>query len=78
MVNFRSILNNFNDKGRFNIPTTGYEDVLGKSCTSCFSHIKHLYALEEHTILKVAYALKKHFLNHSEISRTSPQHALGK
>ena len=48
MVNFKNILNNFNDKGQFNIPTTGYEDVLEKSCTPSFSHIKHLYALRKH------------------------------
>ena len=76
--NFKNTFNNFNNKERFNIPITGYEDILGKSCTPCFSHIKHLYALEEHKILKVAYALKKHFLNPNGISRTSPQHAIGK
>ena len=78
MVNFKNILNIFNDKGRFNIPTTAYEDVLEKSCTPYFPHIKHLHALEEHNTLKVAYALKKHSLNPSGISRTSPQHAFGK
>ena len=46
--------------------------------TPYFFHIKHLHALEEHNTLKVAYALKKHSLNSSGISRTSPQHAFGK
>ena len=69
--------NNFNSRERFNIPTTSFEDVIGQCCIPSFTHIKHLYALEEHKTLKVAYALKKQSLNTNGISRTSPHHALG-
>ena len=76
--NFKNIFNNFINKGRFNIPTHANEDILGKTCSPCFSHLKHVYAIEEHKPLKIAHALKKVSLNPSGIARTSPQHAFGK
>lgn len=76
--NFKSIFNSFINKDRMHLPTNGYEDMLGEMCTAFFSHIKRLYAMEEHKTLKVAFSLKKASLNPSSIARTSPQHALSK
>jgi len=76
--NIKNIYNNFVNKHRFNVPTTGFEEVLGKTCNPMFSHIKQLYALEEGKTLKIAHALKKVSLNPSSIARTCPLHALGK
>jgi len=76
--NFKNLYNNFNGRGRMHLPTAGFESFLGSSCTAQFSHIKRLYALEEHKVFKVAHGLKKVSLNPSSLSRTSPQHALGK
>jgi len=76
--NFKNIFNNFISKYRLNIPTSGFETILGESCHANFNHIKRLYAIEEHKSLKVAHALKKVSLNPSNVSRTSPQHALSK
>ena len=75
--NFKNIYNNFLNKQRFNIPTTGHEELLGNTCFPKFSHIKHLYSLEENKALKIAHVLKKDSLNPSSISRTSPKHAIG-
>jgi len=61
-----------------NLPTSGFEEILGTSCVANFAHIKRLYALEEDKTLKVAHALKKCFLIPSNIVKTSPQHALSK
>ena len=58
------------------LPTLGFETVLGKSCRANFAHIKRLYAIEEHKVLKIAHALKQISLNPSNMSRTSPLHAL--
>ena len=61
-----------------NIPTSGFETIMGKSCIAQFSHIRRLYRLEEDKVLKIAHGLKKVSLNPSSLARTSPQHALGK
>jgi len=74
--NLKNIFNNFVNKQRFNLPTSGFEDILGSACTAMFSHINKLYALEEYKTLKIAFRLKKASLNPSNIARTSPQHAL--
>ena len=76
--NFKNIFNNFIGRGRMNIPTGGFESILGKSCIAQFAHIRRLYGLEEDKVLKIAYELKKVSLNPSSLARTSPQHALGK
>ena len=76
--NFKNIFNNFISKHQFNIPTSGFENVLGDSCRANFAHIKRLYAIEEHKPLKIAHALKKASLNPSNVARTSPLHALSK
>ena len=76
--NFKNIFNNFVNKGRMHLTTTGYEDKLGETCTALFAHIKRFYAIEEDKVLKIACALKKASLNPSSIARTSPQHALSK
>ena len=60
------------------LPTSQHEEILGDTCTAKFSHIAHLYALEEHKNLKIVHNLKKVSLNPSSIARTSPQHALDK
>ena len=60
------------------LPTSSFENVLGESCRANFGHIKRLYAIEEHKALKVAHALKTVSLNPSNVSRTSPLHALSK
>ena len=57
--NFKNSCNNFVNKQRMHLPTLGHERVLGESCVAEFSHIKHLYALEEEKPIKVAHALKK-------------------
>ena len=75
--NFKNIYNNFLNKHSLSIPTSGFETTLGNSCKGHFSHIKKLYAMEEHKTLKIAHALKKVSLNPSNVARTSPQHALG-
>ena len=56
----------------------GDDGVFEEKCVAQFSHIKRLYATEEHKPLKVAYSLKKASLNPSNIARTSPHHALSK
>jgi len=56
--NFKNIFNNFLSKGRMNVPTDGFESVLGSPCFGLFNNIKQLYALEEHKTLKVAHALE--------------------
>ena len=76
--NMKNIFNNFLSKGRMHISTVGFEAVLGSPCLGLFTHIKQLYALEEHKSLKVAHALKKASLNPSNVARTSPKHALCK
>jgi len=76
--NFKNIFNNFISKFRMTIPTDGFEAILGASCHPNFAHIKRLYAIEEHKSLKIAHSLKKVSLNPSNVSRTSPQHALCK
>ena len=58
------------------LSTARHEDLLGKSCTAHYLHIKQLYALEEHLTVKVTFTLKKSSLNSTSLSRTSPQHAL--
>ena len=60
------------------IPTSGFETVFGLSCLGLFSHIKQLYALEEHKTLKVAHTLKKASLNPSNLAKTSPQYDICK
>ena len=74
----KNIFNNFLNKNRMHLPCTGHESVLGDFCVAEFSHIKRLYALEEHKTLKIAHKLKKNSLNPSSIARTSPLHALSK
>ena len=76
--NFKNIFNNFLNKNRMHIPTTGFEDIIGDRCTASFDHIKRLYAIEEDKTLQVAYSLKRVSLNPSSIARISPQHALSK
>ena len=76
--NLKNVFNAFVNKDRMNIPTTGFEHILGEKCLVSFSHIKRLYALEENKTLKIAHSLKKVSLNPSRISRTSPLHALSK
>ena len=76
--NFKNIYNNFIGRERMNVPTVGFESILGHSCIAQFSHIRRLYALEEGKVLKVGHGLKKVSLNPSSLARTSPQHALGK
>ena len=76
--NFKNIFNNFLSKSRMNIPTSGFEFLLGDSCQANFNHIKRLYAMEEYKSLKVTHSLKKVSLNPSNVARTSPQHALSK
>ena len=76
--NLKNIYNNWLNKGRMNVPTEGFEDILGDNCIAVFDHVKSLYALEEHKVLKVAFSLKKISLNPNSIARTSPQHALSK
>ena len=48
--NLKNIFNNFLSKKRMHIATSGLETVLGSLCLGLFSHIKQLYALEEHKI----------------------------
>ena len=76
--NIKNIFNAFINQSQMNVPTAGYEYILGKSCKASFAHVKQLYALEEHKTLKIAHTLKKSSLNHSSIARTSPLHALSK
>ena len=76
--NFKNIYNNFVNKRRMHVPTTGFQDILGETCVASFNHIKHLYAIEEDKTLKIAFAMKKASLNPSSIARTLPQHALSK
>ena len=57
---------------------SGYDEILGKSCTAKFEHVHRLYSLEKGKSLKIACDLKKASLNPSSLARTSPQHALGK
>ena len=76
--NFKNIFNAFINKGHMNLPTSGHENIPGENCLASFAHIKHLYALDEGKILKIAHSLRKASLNPSSIARTSPPHALGK
>ena len=46
--NLKNIYNNWLNKGRMNVPTEGFEDILGDNCIAVFDHVKSLYALEEH------------------------------
>ena len=46
--NLKNIFNAFINKSQMNVPTAGYEHILGKSCKASFAHVKQLYALEEH------------------------------
>ena len=72
-----NIFNNFLNKQKFNIPTNGHENLVGSGCFPSFSHLRHVYALEESKVLKIARVLKKSSLNPSSIARTSPHHAHG-
>ena len=74
--NFKNIFNNFLGKTSFRLPAVDFRELFGESCTPRFDHIKHLYALEECKTLKIAFTLKKVSMNPSNLSRTSPQHAL--
>ena len=67
-----NIFNNFLNKQKFNIPTNGHEN-----CFPSFSHLRHVYALEESKVLKIAHVLKKSSLNPSSIAKTSSHHARG-
>ena len=42
-----------------NIPTGGFESILGKSCIDQLAHNRRLYGLEEDKVLKIAFELKK-------------------
>ena len=46
--NSKNIFNAFINKSQINVPISGYEHILGKSCKASFAHVKQLYALEEH------------------------------
>ena len=74
----KNIFNNFLNKNRMHLPSTGYEAISGDFCVAEFSHIKRLYALEKHKTLKIAHKLKKNSLNPRSIARTSPLHAFSK
>ena len=76
--NLKNVFNAFVNKNRMNVPTNGYELILGEKFLVSFSHIKRLYALEEEKSLKIAHSLKNASLNPSNIARTSPFHALCK
>ena len=76
--NFKNIYNNFVNRKIMSWPTFQHKEILGDTCTATFSHIAHLYALEEHKNLKIANNLKKVSLNLSSIARASPRHALVK
>ena len=76
--NLKNVFNNWVNKSRMNLPTDGFEDIIGDTCIASFDHIKKLYAHEEDKALKVSFALKKISLNPNNIARTSPQHALSK
>ena len=73
----KNIFNNFLKKNLMHLPS-GHESVFGDHCVAEFSHIKWLYALEEHLTLKIAHKLKKSSLNPSSIAKTSPLHAFSK
>jgi len=72
--NLKKIINNFVNKQRL-IPTPRYNDIHKNPFIALFSHIKQLYALEEHKTAKIAHTLKKASLNPRNSARTS-QHAL--
>ena len=76
--NMKNIFNNFVSRKVMHIPEIPDDNVFGGKCVAQFSHLKQLYAIEEHKPLKVAHSLKKASLNPSNIARTSPQHALSK
>ena len=77
--NMKNIFNNFVSRKMMHLPEIpGDDSVFEEKCVAQFSHIKRLYAIEEHKPLKVAYSLKKASLNPSNIARTSPHHALSK
>ena len=76
--NFKNIYNNFVNRKVMNPHISGYDEILGKSCTAKFEHVHRLYSLEEDKSLKIACDLKKASLYPSSLARTSPQHALGK
>ena len=71
ITKFTNIFNNFLNKQKFNIPTNGHENLIGSSCFPSFSHLRHVYALEESKVLE------KSSLNPSGIARTLPHHARG-
>ena len=66
--NFKNVFNNFTNKGEMDLPTFGYEHILGESCTANYNHIKQLYQLEETKTLKVAYALKQSSLDPNNLA----------
>ena len=72
-----NIFNDFLNKQKFNIPANGHENLIGSSCFPSFSHLRHVYTLEESKVLKIAHVLNKPSLNPSSIARTSPNHARG-
>ena len=76
--NMKNIFNNFVSRKVMHIPEIPDDNVFGAKCVAQFSHLKQLYAIEEHKPRKVAHSLKKASLNPSSIARTSPQHALSK
>ena len=55
----------------------GHENLIGSTYFPSFSHLRHVYALEESKVLKIAHVLKKSSLNPSSIARISPYHARG-
>ena len=67
--------NNFLNEQKLNIPTNGHKNLICSSCFPSFSHLRHVYALEESKVLKFAHVLKKSSLNPSSIARTSPHQA---
>ena len=77
--NMKNIFNNFVSRKMMHIPEIPGDDrVFKEKCVAQFSHIKLLFAIEEHKPLKVAYSLKKTSLNPSTIARTLSYHALSK
>ena len=48
----KNIFNNFLNKNRMHLPSTGYEAILGVFCVAEFSHIKRLYVKERDSFSK--------------------------
>ena len=42
-----------------NLPTDGFEDIIGDTCIASFDHIKKLYAHEEEKALKSVVCIEK-------------------